>query len=81
MAANPLSSAHVKRDYPMHGNLNEACHAASSPSPQLVPRPYTAIFAAIDGPPDQIWQTMTTTDGLALPQVVPFVFFNATCNK
>ena len=34
------------------------CHAASGPLPQLVP-------------PDQVWQTMTATDGPALPQVVP----------
>ena len=34
-------------------------------------------FAGIDGPPDQVWQTMTATDGQALPQVVPLVSFNA----
>ena len=35
---------------------------------------------AVDGPPDQVRQTMTATDGPALPQVVPLVFFNATSN-
>ena len=33
-----------------------------------------AIFVAVDGPPDQVWQTMTATDGPALPQVVPLYF-------
>ena len=45
------------------------------------PQPSTEIFVAIDGPPDQVWQIMTATDGLALPQVVPLVFFNAICDK
>ena len=36
-----------------------------------------AIFVAIDVPPDQIWQTMTATDGTALPQVVSLVLINA----
>ena len=40
-----------------------------------------AIFVAIDGPPDQVWQTMTATDGPALPQVVPLscIFLKLFC--
>ena len=34
----------------------------------------------IDGRQDQAWQTMTATDGPALPEVVPFVLFNAIIN-
>ena len=37
--------------------------------------PPTAIFVAIDGTPiDQVWQTMTATDGPTLPQVAPLYF-------
>ena len=42
-----------------------------SPATTGPPGPSAAIFVAIDGPPDQVWQTMTATDGPALPQVVP----------
>ena len=38
------------------------------------PRPTMTIIVAIDGPPDQVWQTMTATDGLTLPQVVSLYF-------
>ena len=31
-------------------------------------------FVSVDGPLDQVWQTMAATDGLALLQTVPLVF-------
>ena len=48
------------------------CHTASGPH-----GPYTAIFVAVDGPPEPV---MAATDGPPLPKVVLPVYFNPLNN-
>ena len=43
--------------------------------------PSTGMFDAVGSTPGKVWQTMATTDGLALPQAVPYFLYTIISNK
>ena len=43
------------------GLISGSCHIADCPPPQLVPRPFVAVFVAMNDPPGP---SMAATDGL-----------------